>query len=144
MGRLLYNECPIDYYLYMKTITKRLGLNAILVSLFPLTAFSTPCDQAAKLDSSSMEKDPSQYIEFISQPDGRCQNLSSGGKLQVVKNNHNDKKIKYRFNRMFAGKRQAGLTIGVLEPGAEPVKLGCTEVDGRKQSWEIQIVNFVE
>lgn len=128
----------------MKIQTKQLRLAIIFASFVPLSCLSTPCEEASAASTTVSKEDPNQYIEFISQPDGRCQILSKGGQLRVVKNNHTDKSIKYRFNRMFAGKRQAGLTIGILEPGANPVKLGCTEVDGREQNWEIKIVNFVE
>ncbi len=136
----LYINHLIDYYPPMKSKPKLLSL--IFIGFFPLAAFSTPCDQLASTDET--EKAPEEYLEFSSELDGKCQILSKGGKLRIVKNNHPDKTIKYRFNRMFAGKRQASMAAGIIEPGDNPVKLGCTEVDGHEQTWEIKVVKFVE
>jgi len=116
----------------------------LLTIFLPLTAISAPCDEMAAASVDTTEQSPEDFLEFKSELDGKCQILSSGGKLRTVKNNHPDKAIKYRFNRMFAGKRQASMAVGTIEPGEKPVKLGCTEVDGYEQTWEIKVVKFVE
>lgn len=128
----------------MKVSLNQQRLAITFASLISFPCFSTPCDSASTDITASPIEKPSQYIKFASVLDGRCQNLSSGGKLRIVKNTHHDKTIKYRFVRMFAGRPQAGITKGILEPGEKVVKLGCTKVDGREQTWEIQILNFVE
>ena len=117
----------------------------LVIGFLPIAVMSTPCDKVAiSTMNNANEKTPEEYLEFSSELDGKCQILSKGGKLRIVKNNHPDKKIKYRFNRMFAGKRQASMAAGIIEPGEKPTKLGCTEVDGHEQTWEIKAVKFVE
>lgn len=118
-------------------ITKPLALTT-LVSLLSFSAFASEQQTPEKTD------DPGSYLEFYSELDGKCQILSAGGKLRLVKNNHPDKNIRYRFVRMFSGKPQAGLVIGTLESGGKPIKLGCTRVDGREQGWEIKVARFEE
>ena len=123
-------------------------IHLFLFTIFlPLTAISAPCDEMAATATSNVEtseQTPEDFLEFESVLDGKCQILSKGGKLRTVINNHPDKAIKYRFNRMFAGKRQASMAAGTIKPGKKPVKLGCTEVDGYEQTWEIKVVKFVE
>jgi hypothetical protein len=81
------------------------------------------------------------FLELRSEPDGRCQILSQGGKLRVLHNHHAERAIEYRLVRVFAGDHPQGLSDGVAPPG-EPVKLGCTEVDGRPQDWVVQRARF--
>lgn len=129
----------------MKKLLRSLYLFlGILFGIISFSAFAVPCDANSESDLTSTEKLPEDYIEFESVLDGKCQNLSIRGKLRVVKNHHPDKTIKYRFYRIFAGKRQAGMAMGRIEPGEGPVKLGCTKVDGHDQTWEIKVVTFVE
>ena len=123
-------------------------IQLFLFTLFlPLAVISAPCDEEAATATASAdttEQPPEDFLKFESVLDGKCQILSSGGKLRTVINNHPDKAIKYRFNRMFAGIRQASMAAGTLKPGGKPVKLGGTEVDGHKQTWEIKVVKFIE
>jgi hypothetical protein len=86
---------------------------------------------------------PNTYLEFESVGDGRCQILSKGGKLRVLHNRHPKLTIDFRLTRIFAGKPQ-GLSTGIAEPNAPPVKLGCTRVDGREQDWVLERVRFVQ
>lgn len=117
-------------------------LTILAVFSFSTAVSAEPCDETSQVTSTS--EDPANYLEFSSVLDGKCQILSEGGKLRVVKNIHPDKNIRYRFVRMFSGKPQAGLVIGTIEHGNKPVKLGCTRVDGRDQSWEVKIARFIE
>jgi len=82
------------------------------------------------------------YLAFESVLDGRCHNLSQGGKLRLMRNTHERQPIRYRLIRYFADKRQAGRVTGEIAPGGDPVKLGCTRVDGREQRWEIGRARF--
>lgn len=82
------------------------------------------------------------FLVFESVADGRCQILSDGGKLRVMRNQHDARPIKYRLTRVFVGKPQ-GLSVGVAEPGNALVKLGCTRVDGRVQDWVVERAHFV-
>ena len=88
------------------------------------------------------EADAAAYLEFASKLDGRCQILSEGGKLRVLRNTHADHAIKYRLVRQFVGVAQ-GLSVGIAPPGGEIVKLGCTRVDGRQQEWIVERANFI-
>jgi len=139
-------ELSIAIVLTMIGLMKNLIRHTVLiVGLLAFTGLkAAPCDKTPTEPTKTQEKSPGDYLEFYSVLDGKCQILSNCGKLRLVKNNHPDKAIKYRFNRIFAGKRQASMTIGVLEPGGKPVKLGCTKVDGREQTWEISVAKFVE
>lgn len=104
-----------------------------------------PCADKDQTISGTSTKNPARdYIEFYDQLDGKCQILSSGGKLTLVKNTHPDKKIRYRFVRMFAGKPQAGMAFGILDPGEEPTKMGCNKVDDHEQMWDIKVAEFME
>ncbi|MCC7411288.1 MAG: hypothetical protein IT495_06620 [Gammaproteobacteria bacterium] len=78
-----------------------------------------------------------QYLELSSVADGKCQIMSAGGKLRLMRNTHPNRALAYRLVRMFADKPQAGLVVGRLEPGEPPIKLGCTRIDGREQRWDI-------
>ncbi len=147
---ILNYNCPlyiihlIDYDPPMKNKSKFINTIFLLIGFLPFAVFSAPCNELAAAGSSTVEQSPEDYLEFESVLDGKCQILSKGGKLRTVINNHPDKSIKYRFTRMFAGKRQASMAAGTIEPGEKPVKLGCTEVDGYEQTWEIKVVKFVE
>lgn len=83
------------------------------------------------------------HLEFESVADGRCQILSAGGKLRLVHNRHAERGIDFRLLRMFAGNHPQGLVVGQLPAGAEPMKLGCTRVDGRPQDWVIQRARYM-
>ncbi len=83
------------------------------------------------------------YLRFEETIDGKCQNLSTGGKLQVMLNSHPSLKIKFRLIRYFVDVRQNGRATGIAEPGRSPVKLGCTRVGGRVQRWEVERAEFV-
>lgn len=126
----------------MKNLIK---YTVLLTGLLAFTGLmAAPCDETTTNPVGTKEKTPGDYLEFYSVLDGKCQILSNGGKLRLVKNNHPNKTIKYRFNRMFAGKRQAGPAVGIVEPGNKPVKLGCTKVDDHEQTWEIKVAEFAE
>ncbi len=83
-------------------------------------------------------------LAFESVLDGRCQILSDGGKLRVVRNTDPARRVRYRLVRVFADTPQAGRVTGELGPGEGPVKLGCTRVDGREQRWEVLSAEFID
>ena len=97
-----------------------------------------PCAHPAPEDGNG---NAALYLEFESKTDGRCQILSAGGKLQVIRNTHAERAIAYRLVRIFVGVRQ-GLVAGTAPPGGEAIKLGCTKVDGRTQKWTIERASF--
>ncbi len=115
-----------------------LTLETLVPGICPAEEASSPASAAQQPLSASAE------LEFQAIDDGHCQNLSEGGKLQVMKNKHPSKPVKYRLVRYFAGTPQPGLIPGVAEPSGEEVKLGCTRVDGREQRWEIQRAVFAD
>ncbi len=81
------------------------------------------------------------FLSFEAKIDGKCQNLSEGGKLQVMRNLHPVRKIKFRLIRYFVDVRQHGRATGVAKPG-ETVKIGCTTVGGRPQRWIVERAEF--
>lgn len=83
------------------------------------------------------------YLVFETQLDGRCQILSAGGKLLLLRNQHPEYPIRYRLIRRFAGLPQ-NRVIGVIQPRNSLEKLGCNRVDGRPQHWQIERAQFVE
>ncbi len=85
--------------------------------------------------------DAAGYLEFESIGDGRCQNLSDGGKLRILHNRNTDQAIKYRLQRTFVGRPQ-GLSVGIAGAGEQAIKLGCTRVDGRPQDWVVERAQF--
>ena len=110
----------------------------MLAALF--TAAISTTGVAAKVVS---DAEAAGYLAFEKVGDGRCHNLSQGGKLMVMHNKHPEKPIKFRLTRFFADVRQWGRATGTAAPGEEPTKLGCTQVDGREQRWEVERANFV-
>ena len=81
------------------------------------------------------------FLAFESVLDGKCQILSDGGKLRILRNTHPDIAVDFRLMRVFAGVPQ-GLTTGRAAPAGDPVKLGCTLVDGRNQDWTVDRARF--
>ncbi|MEQ8231796.1 MAG: hypothetical protein RLW61_15760 [Gammaproteobacteria bacterium] len=86
--------------------------------------------------------DATSFLTFESVNDGRCLNLSEGGKLRILRNTHSERDIEYRLTRMFAGNHPQGLSKGRAPAGGEAVKLGCTRVDGREQDWVVERARF--
>ena len=82
------------------------------------------------------------FLSFEARLDGKCHNLSEGGKLQVMRNLHPVRKIKFRLIRYFVDVRQRGRATGMAKPG-ETVKIGCTAVGGRPQRWVVERAEFI-
>ena len=81
-------------------------------------------------------------LEFQSEPDGRCQILSEGGKLRVLYNRHASRAVDYRLIRVFGDGHRQGRVAGTAPAGGAPVPLGCTRVDGRAQDWQLERAIF--
>jgi hypothetical protein len=75
-------------------------------------------------------------LEFESQPDGRCQILSEGGRLVSMHNRRTDRAVNYRLVRYFAEHPQ-NRVVGEI-PAASIQPLGCDTVDGRPQHWVVE------
>lgn len=114
---------------------KKTTLLIVLVA----SAFASTCLNA-KIVS---DPEAARHLAFEQVGDGKCHILSEGGKLMVMHNKHPESAIKFRLTRYFADVRQWGRATGTAVPGEEPVKLGCTEVEGRVQRWEVERANFV-
>lgn len=82
------------------------------------------------------------FLTFETKIDGRCHNLSEGGKLAVLHNNHPTKTIEFRLIRYHVDVPQWGRATGTALAGEAPVKLGCTLVGGREQRWVIERAEF--
>ena len=82
------------------------------------------------------------FLEFQSEPDGRCQILSEGGKLRVLYNRHDSRAIDYRLMRVFGAGHRQGRVVGTAPAGGERVPLGCTRVDGHPQDWQLERATF--
>lgn len=83
------------------------------------------------------------YLSFDALPDGKCQILSDGGKLIVLRNAHKTRAIKYRLVRVFAGVPQSRMD-GEIGPNSAPQKLGCNKVSGRTQEWTVERAKLSE
>jgi hypothetical protein len=83
------------------------------------------------------------FLEFEANSDGKCQNLSRGGELGVMRNRHPTLKIKFRLMRYFAEVRQSGRATGIAPPGGDLIKLGCTKIGGREQRWVVEHAEFL-
>lgn len=83
------------------------------------------------------------HLEFESVLDGRCQILSDGGKLRVMRNTHATRTIRYRLTRVFVDTAQ-GLSVGEAPAAGEDIRLGCTRVDGRPQDWTVERAEFTD
>ena len=98
---------------------------------------------AAEADAADPLTAGAPFLEFETVLDGRCQNLSQGGKLRKMRNVHGNAKIRYRLIRYFADVPQWGRATGTITPGDGDIKLGCTLVDGREQRWEIERAEII-
>ena len=78
-----------------------------------------------------------------SRSDGKCQNLSEGGKLVVLKSLDGERAITYKLVRYFADVPQS-TPVGRISPDTPEQPLGCNRVDGRPQRWEIRNASFEE
>lgn len=87
------------------------------------------------------ESDPLAWLRFETVLDGRCHNLSEGGKLVVLHNDHPARTIRYRLQRVHVGRPQ-GLVDGSIASGEPAQKLGCDKVGGRAQGWQIKRAQF--
>ncbi len=81
-------------------------------------------------------------LVFEEQPDGKCQILSEGGKLVVLRNTDPDRTVRYRLVRLFLDVPQSRID-GRIAAGETPQKLGCNRVNGRTQSWRVERAAFV-
>lgn len=117
------------------------SIHYLSVALTLLAA--TPCSSTDGTRPQPPQIVASDFLKFETVLDGRCYNLSAGGKLVLLRNTHASKPIDYRLVRVFANTAQ-GLSTGVLDADHAPQKLGCDKVDGRAQTWRIQRARFVE
>lgn len=81
-------------------------------------------------------------LVFEEQLDGKCQILSQGGKLVVLRNTHPARPVRYRLVRMFLDTPQGRLD-GQIAPADAPQKLGCNRVNGRRQYWRVERATLV-
>lgn len=100
------------------------------------------CDAAAATPATGSDEAAAALV-FEEQLDGKCQILSEGGKLVVLRNTHVDRAVRYRLIRLFADVPQSRI-VGEIEPAGVPQKLGCNRVGGRRQSWTIERAALVE
>ncbi len=113
-------------------------LTTILLSVSLAVVVVPHASAAEKRDASK----PLDWLRFETVLDGRCQNLSEGGKLIVMHNDHPSRTIRYRLLRLYVDRPQ-GLMDGSILPGEPAQKLGCDRVGGRPQSWQVKRAQFV-
>jgi len=88
-------------------------------------------------------EDASALLAFEEVTDGKCQILSEGGKLVLLRNLHPARTIRYRLVRMFMDVPQ-GRVDGEIAAGEVPQKLGCSRVNRRVQSWRVERATLLE
>lgn len=81
-------------------------------------------------------------LSLEARADGKCQILSEGGKLVVLRSAAT-RAINYRLIRYFANVPQSP-SVGRVSPEAPEQPLGCSRVDGREQRWIIKRASFEE
>ncbi len=108
-----------------------------------LLAFSTTTVVASAGEEAAADKDPASYLEMYKEFSGKCQGLRRGD-VRMLRSTHPDKTIEYRLVRLLAGKRQASIIRGEIEPQSEGQKLGCETLGEREQIWEVTSARFVE
>ena len=82
-------------------------------------------------------------LRMEARPDGKCYNLSEGGKLVVLVSSEPTRTIRYKLRRFFAGVPQS-TPVGRIAPNEPEQALGCNRVDGREQRWEVKEATFEE
>jgi len=97
---------------------------------------------SAGVAASGSAESAATYLTFETKLDGRCQNLSEGGKLAVMHNTHPDRKIDFRLIRYYVDVPQQGRATGTADAGGATVKLGCSRVGGRQQRWVLERATF--
>jgi hypothetical protein len=103
------------------------------LALAPFCLVATP---AAAEEASAM-------LAFEEVTDGKCQILSEGGKLVLLRNLHPSHAIRYRLVRMFMDVPQGRLD-GEIAAGEATQKLGCSRVNRRVQSWRVERATLLE
>ena len=88
-------------------------------------------------------EDARDLLAFEELTDGKCQILSEGGKLVVMRNLHPERTIRYRLVRLFMDVPQGRLD-GEIAAGEATQKLGCSRVNRRVQSWRVERATLLE
>ena len=81
-------------------------------------------------------------LRLEARADGKCQNLSEGGKLVVLRST-SARPINYRLVRYFAEVPQSPI-VGRISAEEPEHPLGCNRVDGRIQRWTIKRASYEE
>lgn len=97
--------------------------------------------QGSLAQPQALDGEAANALVFEEQLDARCQNLSPGGKLVVLRNRDPERTIRYRLIRMFVDVPQ-GLIDGAIAPGDVPQPLGCNRVNDRHQYWRVERASF--
>jgi hypothetical protein len=113
---------------------------SVLGLLFLVTFSFAPVPQVT---ANELASEAASYLTVETVLDGRCHNLSEGGKLAVLRNTHPSKTIRYRLLRLFIDRPQ-GLLDGSLAPAEGVQKLGCDKVGGRAQTWRVKRARFAQ
>ncbi len=122
------------YFYLLTLVLPHILLADAMASDPPATASAQAADEATG--------DPADYLKFESRFDATCQLWRAD--VRLMSNTHPSKTIKYRMVRYLADKRQPSLTVGTIEPGGEPERLGCTMIDGLEQRWEVKQALFTD
>lgn len=111
-------------------------LSALLVAtLCAVFAWKGSADEPARPAAS--------FLAFETVPDGKCQILSEGGKLTLLRNTHPSSTIRYRLLRLFVARPQ-GMMDGEIKSAEGVQKLGCDKVGGRAQTWQVERARFAQ
>ncbi|MCI0399867.1 MAG: hypothetical protein L0Y67_01885 [Gammaproteobacteria bacterium] len=108
----------------------------------PKATASEPQATTAPEAPEAAQGNPVDYLKFESRFDSKCQLWQAD--VRLVKNTHPSKKIHYRMVRYLADKIQPSLIAGTIDPGGEPERLGCTQIDGLPQRWEVVQAQYAD
>ena len=94
------------------------------------------------------QDDAAAYLEMYRQPDNSCQKLNRG-KAITLRNSHAERDIEYRLTRTLNGVRQGSFSDGVIAPSVDSTednsndhKLGCENIEGLEQAWQVIRARF--
>lgn len=109
-----------------------------------IKAMLTGCIVSVTLFSANLaadDHDSLEYLEIVTDFGADC--VSRNALQLLIVNTHPTRPIKAKLFRYYGDVRQPGRSAYVLEPGDDPLALGCDKIQGRAQYWEITTSNYV-
>lgn len=88
------------------------------------------------------DEDAARFVSFVEEPAASC--VTRNGMQILVKNTHPSRRLKVWLDRYHMGVGTGDRSRSELEPGAEPVPLGCSRTQYGAQEWRLVRAAFVD